>query len=162
MTGTNFPIGQANALYIGWTDTTSGNVTESDITWGPAGGPLTTVIIPRNGSDGGNSLALTNLVANSAYVFAVRDQDLLTETPFTDPPVTISTQATDIANILLEYGAMQWAVGSGQLTPTGTFSASVNIPACADARDVSAYGHTQRHRGPQHLHIGIGSVPNAH
>jgi hypothetical protein len=128
VTGTNFPIGQANALYVGWTDTTSGNVTESDINWGRAGGPLTAVIIPRNGSDGRNSLALTNLVANSPYVFAVRDQDLLTETPFTEPPVTITTQATDIANILLQYGATQWAVGNGQLTSTGVFSASVNIP----------------------------------
>jgi hypothetical protein len=136
VTGTNFPIGQANDLYIGWQDTTSGNVTQSDITWGPAGdpmhptgGPMQTVTKTRNPSDDGNSLALTNLVPNTAYLVAIRDQDLLTETAFTQPAITISTQITDIVHILLEYGATQWSVGSGQLTATGTFTTTVDIPA---------------------------------
>jgi hypothetical protein len=129
VTGTYFPVAQANALYIGWTDTTSGTVSESDITWGPSGSPMPPPVTkPRNGNDGGNSLAFTNLVPNTTYLFAVRDQDQLTETPFTQPPVAIATQTTDIVDLLLEYGATQWPVGTAQLTATGSFAAPAQMP----------------------------------
>jgi len=128
VTGTNFPIAQANALYIGWNDTTSGTVIESDIMWGPAGASMQTVTKTRNGNDGGNTFVATNLISNTTYVFAVRDQDQLTETPFTQPPLSVTTQATDLLDLLLEYGGTQWVVGTATLTASGSFSATIFIP----------------------------------
>ncbi len=75
VTGTNFPLDQADALYIGWQDTTSGTVTESDISWGPGGGPTQAVTIPRDGNDGKNLYIASGLAPNSTYQFSVRDQD---------------------------------------------------------------------------------------
>jgi len=129
ITGTNFPVGQSTALYIGWQDTTSGLVTESDIMWGSDLAAMQTVTKTRNGGDGGNAVALTNLASDTTYYFAVRDQDLLTETPFTDPPAAISTQATDIIDLILQSGAAQWPVGTAQLTAVNSFTAAVQIPA---------------------------------
>jgi hypothetical protein len=128
ITGTNFPIAQARSLYIGWQDTTSGTVTESDIMWGPAGGLLQPVTKTRNGSDGGNTLTLTNLIPNVTYVFQVRDQDILTETPFTNPPTSITTQATDTVEIVLRYGGTKWVVGTANLSATGGFTQAVYLP----------------------------------
>lgn len=130
ITGTNFPAGQSTALYIGWQDTTSGAVTESDIMWGPDPAAMQAAPPkPRNGGDGGNALTVTNLAAGTTYYFAVRDQDLLTETPFTEPPAAISTQATDIIDLILQSSAAQWPVGTAQLTAVNSFTAAVQIPA---------------------------------
>lgn len=129
VTGTNFPLGQADTAYIGWQDTTSGTVTESDINWGQAGGPTQPVTIPRDGNDGKNLYTVSGLVPNSTYEFSVRDQDLLTETPFSAPfPVT--TTPTDLIEFSLVSvpGNVETPVGSTTLTATGSFSVPVNIP----------------------------------
>ncbi len=133
--GTNFPVGQANSLYIAWNDTTSGAVTQSDINWGPATGPMISVSKPRRGNDGGNTFVASNLMVNTPYVFQVRDQDALTETPFTQPPFQITTQATDVVDLLLvsAAGAQLGSVGSARLTGTGAFVGTAEIPTSTPA-----------------------------
>jgi hypothetical protein len=127
VTGANFPLDQASAIYVGWQDTTSGTVTESDINWGQAGGPTQSVTIPRNGNDGKNLYITSNLAPNSTYDFSVRDQDFLTETPFS-PPFSVTTTTNDLVEFNLVLGGQQWNVGSTTLTTTGSFSASITIP----------------------------------
>jgi hypothetical protein len=126
VSGSNFPVGQASALYIAWTDTTSGAVTESDINWGPASGPpMPQVNVPRNGAvDGKNTYSFPNLIPNQLYAFSVRDQDLITETPFSQP-FKIFTQQTNLLEILIG----NQMIGSATLTGSGVFSTTVTIPA---------------------------------
>ncbi len=129
VTGANFPLDQADALYIGWQDTTSGTVTESDISWGPAGGPTQAVTIPRDGNDGKNLYTASGLAPNSTYEFSVRDQDFLTETPFS-APFAATTTTTNLVEFSLVpvTGGTETPVGSTILTATGSFSAAINIP----------------------------------
>lgn len=128
VTGTNFPLAQASTIYIGWQDTISGTVTESDINWGQAGGPpQPQVTISRNGNDGKNLYIASNLAPNSTYDFSVRDQDFLTETPFSQPPFPVTTTSTDLIEFYLVLGVQQWNVGSTTLTTTGSFSAPITI-----------------------------------
>ena len=129
VSGANFPLAQAAALYIGWSDPTSGTVTESDLNWGPDGGPTQAVTIPRNGNDGKNVYTASGLAPNSTYEFSVRDQDLLTETPFS-APFAATTLATNLIELSLVpvAGGTETTVGTASLTATGSFSASINIP----------------------------------
>ena len=131
--GSNFPLAQASTLYIGWQDTTSGTVTESDINWGQTGGPAQPqVTIARNGNDGKNLYIASNLAPNTTYGFSVRDQDFLTETPFSSPPLTVTTTTTDLIEFdLVPVGQSgpQTNVGSTNLTTTGSFAAPITIPA---------------------------------
>ena len=131
--GTNFPLAQADTIYIGWQDTTSGTVTESDINWGQVGGSTQSITISRNGNDGKNLYIASNLAPNSTYDFSVRDQDFLTETPFS-PPFPATTTTTDLIEFYLVAvpvvpGGQQWPVGSTSLTTTGSFSAPITILA---------------------------------
>ena len=129
VSGANFPLAQAAALYIGWSDTTSGTVTESDLNWGPDGGPTQAVTIPRNGNDGKNVYIASGLAPNSMYEFSVRDQDLLTETPFS-APFAATTTTTNLIELSLVpvAGGPETPVGTASLTATGSFSAPINIP----------------------------------
>lgn len=126
VSGSNFPVGQASNLYIAWTDTTSGIVTESDINWGPAiGPPMPQVVVARNGAvDGKNTYSFPNLMPNQLYEFSVRDQDLITETPFSQP-FKIFTQPTNLLELLIA----NQVVGSATLTGSGVFNTTVTIPA---------------------------------
>lgn len=128
VTGANFPLAQASAIYVGWQDTTSGTVTESDINWGQAGGPTQSVTIPRNWNDGKNLYIASSLTPNSTYDFSVRDQDFLTETPLS-PPFSVTTTTNDLVefNLVAVPGGQQRNVGSTTLTTTGSFSAPINI-----------------------------------
>jgi len=129
VTGTDFPLGQASSLFITWNDTVSGLVTQSDITWGPANGPFVTFPQPRNGADHQNVFTAVNLVPNEPYTFSVRDEDLLTETPFSTP-LTITTQPTDQVDLLLapQGGGPQSVVGSATLDSSGAFTTPASIP----------------------------------
>ena len=129
VTGVNFPLAQADALYIGWSDTTSGTVTESDISWGPSGGPTQAVTIPRDGNDGKNLYIASGLAPNSTYEFSVRDQDFLTETPFSAPfPATTTTTNLVEFSLVPVAGGTETPLGTASVTATGTFSAAINIP----------------------------------
>lgn len=76
-------VGASPPLSIGWQDTTCGSVTVADIMWAQDLGALALNLVTktRNGGDGGNAPTLTDLLADTSYFFAVRDQDLVTETP---------------------------------------------------------------------------------
>ena len=125
---TDFPVGQASALFISWNDTTSGRVIQSDINWGPANGPMQALSKARNGADYGNTFSVLNLLPNSPYVFSVRDEDLITRTQFGEP-LTITTQPTDLIDILLQTeGGQPRVIGKAQLTSTGSFTCNVFIP----------------------------------
>ena len=129
VTGSQFPLPQATEIHVGWLDTISGNVTESLLNWGPAGGTQSQVTIARNGNDGKNLYTAQNLTAGSSYTFSVQDQDFLTETPFTNPPVTISTTSTEQVNLVLSLGVQTWAVGKALLNETGTLSTPATLPS---------------------------------
>ena len=129
VTGANFPLAQASAIYVGWQDSTSGTVTESDVNWGQAGDPTQSVIIPRNGNDGKNLYIASSLTPNSMYVSSVRNQDFFTETPFS-PPFSVSTTTNDLIefNLVAVPEGQQTNVGSTTLTTTSSFSAPITIP----------------------------------
>lgn len=69
------------------------------------------------------------LAPNSMYEFSVRDQDLLTETPFS-APIAATTLATNLIQLSLVpvAGGTETPVGTASLTATGNFSAPINIP----------------------------------
>lgn len=128
--GVNFPLPQANAMYIGWTDTTSGSVTQSTVRWSRIGFPgMPDATIPRNGaSDGQNTFIANNLVPGQQYEFAIQDQDLLTETPFTTPPAIFTTTASDVVELVLSLGQQQWTVGSTTLSGNASFNTPITLP----------------------------------
>lgn len=134
VTGSNFPPGQASSVYITWSDTTSGAVTESDIMWGEAGGQSQTINKPRSGfHDFGNVYAFSMLQPSTSYVFAVRDQDQLTQTPFTQPPLTITTESSDNLDLVLFNASQQLVatVGHATLDSSGGFTAPLDFTGVA-------------------------------
>jgi|ERR1017187_228244 hypothetical protein len=131
--GTNFPVGQASALYIAWADSISATVIQSTINWGRVDGPLTTVNKKRNGNDGGDTFAALNLAANTQYFFSVVDQDPLTETP--PGTLVLTTSPTNLVEFLLasSSGGQQSVVGTASLTGSGNFIGTANIPPATAA-----------------------------
>jgi hypothetical protein len=133
VTGTNFPLDQANALYITWQDTTFGSVQESDVTIQPLdvlGAPPTLVKIIRTGPTAGtNYYPALGLQPNSAYEFRVTDLDLITQTP---PSAPLLLETTSLSAIVVEFylvlGGQQVNVGNTNLSTTGSISAPITIP----------------------------------
>ena len=130
VTGLYFPPGLSSQLVITWTDTTSGHVTQSDISWGPSGGPPRLDSKPRSFDDNRNVFIASGLPASTSFTFSVRDQDFLTETPFSDP-LTLTTQPTDLVELSIgpASGGLRRTIGSALLTLSGSFTAIVVIPA---------------------------------
>jgi hypothetical protein len=134
--GSSFPPAQATQLKITWTDTTSGNVVQSEIDWGilPGGQqqpPVLSpaVLIPRNGSyDNANNYTFKPLLPNTTYAFRVRDYDLfkLAATDWSKW-LPLTTQATDQVEIVLSY--QNTTIGFGQVQSDGSFSTTVIVPA---------------------------------
>jgi hypothetical protein len=126
----SFPLSQAQKLFVGWNDTTSGTPIASTVIHGPATGTQTPINITRSfpGPDTHNFFIADSLSPNTDYTFSVRDEDWFTETPFS-APVHIRTTATDEVDFSLSLGTQTWDVGSGTLTAVGTFNASVTLPA---------------------------------
>ena len=141
VTGANFPA-QATQLTIGWTDTTSGPVYQSEVQWGavlptPAGVPLNVQvlgdkIISRSGPlDGGNTFTTPNdLTPGTQYAFRVRDYDLggLVATAWGEW-VVLTTGGTDQVLLLLDDAAGT-DLGTYTVQPDGAFSLpTVLMPA---------------------------------
>jgi hypothetical protein len=138
VTGKNFPV--PTSLSIGWTDTTSGTVRESLITWfqGPSPPVLNppvpttanTQIIPRLGaSDGRNQYTAYGLAQNATYYFQVADVDLA-QTPYSALAPFTTGSGSDIIDIYIQpqAGGAQQFIGTGTLTSSTSFSATVLIP----------------------------------
>jgi hypothetical protein len=128
--GINFPLNTSANIYVGWTDTVSGNVTASLIRWGPVGGTQAIKTIPRTGAyDNKNMFNAQNLTPGAQYDFAIQDQDALTETPFTTPPVPFSTTATGEVQFVLNLGSLAWVVASTNLTNNASFNIPILLPS---------------------------------
>lgn len=133
VTGTHFGESQMNQLTIEWTDTTSGQLTESDIEYRVAAtgstpsGTITPKTLARSPGDNRNTFTKTGLVKNTKYEFRVRDADFLTYTHYSDW-LAITTADTDTVDLYLSGNAT--AIGTAQLT-TGapSWSTNVTIPA---------------------------------
>ena len=137
--GTNFPV--PTSISIGWTDTTSGTVTESLVNWfqGP-NPPVLNPPVPVNAnskaivrtgsSDGRNQWTAYGLNQNATYYFQVADKDLLTQTPYSALAPFTTGSESDVVQIYLQpqAGGPQTLIGNGTLTNSPTFSATVTIP----------------------------------
>ena len=129
VTGSNFPAAQDTQLLITWNDTTSGIAVQSDIQWGAVNGPLRVDIKPRKLFDNQNFFLATNLPPGAPFTFSVRDQDLLTETPFGEPLI-LTTDPTNLIELSLgQSGGPQRALGSAKPSLGGSFATTVVIPA---------------------------------
>lgn len=128
VTGQYFPVAQANAIYLEWSDTVSGTLMASEIQWSASGKPATNTRIARKPYDNGNSHTLTGLDANTTYSVQVRDADLLTYTDWSNT-LTVKTDANNNVDIALKTGSASASLGSGVLDGSGNFTATVTLPA---------------------------------
>ena len=135
--GTGFPPGQATQLEIIWTDTCSGSVTQSEVQWGAAGGPMTPPtspnqhdeLIPRTKQeDGLNRYTAPGLAPNTTYAFRVRDYDCfdVVATQWSEWKF-LQTQATQQVELILSYE--NTVLGTVELSLSGAFSTSVQVAA---------------------------------
>jgi hypothetical protein len=135
--GTNFP---AMRIVIGWTDTASGEVSQSEVQWGRVlptliGHPLDVdvlgdVTITRYAAgDGRNTFTATNLAPDTNYAFRVRDYDLQNQsvTGWGDWTV-LKTPVTNQVQLILGDPAST-GLGTFTLQQDGTLSALVTMPA---------------------------------
>lgn len=152
ITGWNFPLGQATALYITWSDTTSGDITESDIQYGQAGHTPDTQPLTRSPHDNKNWYGFSSLTPQTSYQFSVQDQHLATETGF-GPTLTLTTDRTNDVNLVLR-GQGQFPVGQTVLTPTGGFVATIGVPEVP----VGTYTLAAVHDGSELAHCTIQFV----
>jgi hypothetical protein len=134
VTGAYFPAGQATSLSITWTDTTSGNVVESEVQWGAAPGsnpppanPADVKITRHGAYDNTNDFTASSLAPGSAYAFRVRDYDVA-DFIATDwgPWAVLSTMATDQVQLVLDYN--NETVGYATLLSNGSFTATATVP----------------------------------
>jgi hypothetical protein len=133
VTGTHFGESQMNQLTIEWTDTTSGQLTESDIEYRVAAmgstpaGVITPKTLARSPEDNRNAFTAPGLVKNTKYEFRVRDGDFLTYTHYSDW-LAITTADTDTVDLYISGDATK--IGTSQLTAGAqAWSTSVTIPA---------------------------------
>ena len=154
--GTNFAPAFTGG--IGWTNTCSGQVVNSEIRWGQDGqsatlttlswtGPTTPSQHPA-GSNDGMFIPAGPLDTTLPYTFQARNSDALTTTPYSDP---VSVQMTGLLDLVLVYesdGSQLVNPGPGSpssnhieilvigtVTPAadGTFVATVFVPGDAVA-----------------------------
>jgi hypothetical protein len=146
VTGGYFPSAQSTQLTITWTDTTSGQVVKSEVTWGqasldaagnpaPPANPNAPFDITRHGPyDNQNTYTFKNLLPNTTYAFQVRSFDV----PGFDLIATqrsawtfFTTAATDQVQLILDYN--DTLLGFATLQPDGTFVTTVIVPASVPA-----------------------------
>ena len=95
--GMHFPQARADAFYIGWNDTVTGDITESHIRWSTNGKQEKHVVVSRKPFDARNTYIATGLQSETTYQVQVRDADQLTYTDWSNS-LTIKTgheQLTD-------------------------------------------------------------------
>jgi hypothetical protein len=133
ITGSHFPTVPASQIKIGWNDTTDeAGVTQSDIAWGPAGGPAQTVHKPRRTYDNGNTFTAANLTPNTSYQFRVRNCDAVACSAWSNV-LEVRTQGSDQVQLLLDYNSTSTVVGNAVLGGDGGFSTTITVPAAAPA-----------------------------
>jgi hypothetical protein len=133
--GRAFPPAQARTLVIGWNDTTSGPVTQSEVQWGlsPLGLPPplpASVLIKRSGSyDNGATFTARGLTPDTSYAFRVRDYDAGNQIA-TDWSrwLVLTTTSSDQVDLTLNDSA-NTVIGNASVQVDGTFASTVNVPA---------------------------------
>lgn len=133
--GRAFPAAQARTLVIGWSDTTSGPVTQSEVQWGlsPLGLPPSlpaSVMIKRFGPyDNGATFTARGLTPNTSYGFRVRDYDIGNQSA-TDWSrwLMLTTTSSDQVDLTLNDSA-NTVIGNASVQLDGTFASTVNVPA---------------------------------
>jgi hypothetical protein len=139
VTGVNFPA-QTTQLTIGWIDTTSGPVTQSEVQWGTViptilGQPLDVQVIgdqlvARSGpGDGRNTFTATNLSPGTRYAFRIRDYDVSNQaaTGWGNWLVLTTTATAQVQLVLSD--AAGTLLGATQVQPDGSVSATITMPA---------------------------------
>jgi len=124
--GLHFPLARADAFYVGWNDTVTGDITESHIRWSTGGKPDRHAKVSRKPFDGKNSYTATGLLSETTYQVQVRDADDLTYTDWSDP-VTIKTGKSDTVHLSLANGATA-ELGTVTRDTSGRFVATVKVP----------------------------------
>jgi len=148
VTATNFQLNLGSNVAVVWSGSTSGAVTEVDVTWAPPAGPTQHIsIVPGSpdaitaepatsygfgvrspsGFASGGELDISNLEPNTTYHCTVQVQDFLTETP---PSATASFQtgATDQVSLLLKANLYSADLGMVPFDASGGFQTVVQIP----------------------------------
>jgi hypothetical protein len=124
--GIDFPPAKADAFYIGWDDTVTGDITQSEIRWSANGKPEQHDTVSRKPFDGKNSYTATGLQSETTFQVQVRDADELTLTDWSNP-VTIKTGKSDAVDVSLKNGSSA-ALGTAKRDTSGSFTAKVKVP----------------------------------
>lgn len=156
VTGSSFSATEATDIAIGWNDTTSGTITESDIEWGRKGDKLQDVTLTRAPYDNGSHWDATPLTSDTTYEFRVRDCDQLTCTPYSEPKdVKTTTGGSNGVDFYLDSVAAANKIGSDTVQPGGTFSTALTVPAATTAQKHTLYAQMS---GGQQASIDITVV----
>jgi hypothetical protein len=140
VTGGNFPPDRATRIQISWTDSSSPALNESDIQWGTEGTNFpSSTTKSRQANDGQNNFIASGLKPGTSYRFRVRDCDKLTCSQWTDPPVTITTQASNQVTLLIDFDSKSNSVGSVVLGGSDSFSTMIVVPANAPAGNLKIW-----------------------
>src|SRR5579871_4505116 len=137
--GGSFTSPQPTTIQVGWDDTLAGTVTESDLEWGPKGGPPQPVTIPRAPYDHANSWSATGLDASTMYAFRVRDCELVESllricTPYSAPlDVKTAAAGSNAVDFYLDGTAAANRIAGSTVQPDGTFATPVTIAAATPA-----------------------------
>jgi hypothetical protein len=85
VSGSYFAPGQTGNIQIGWNDTVSTGLQESDVEWGTSSGQPSDATVKRTGPDDNNDYYnATGLTSGTSYRFRVRDCDVVTCTAWSD------------------------------------------------------------------------------
>lgn len=142
VTGTQFPA--SSVVAIAWSDTCSGNVVNSVVSWGTQGQAMTPTSIPRPGNGPIFPLPIA-AQAGQTYVAQVSDSDALTSTP---PSNLVTDQSLGSFDLVLSYTSNSGGivlpgqkqpppgpphpatavVGTADAGPNGQFSSTAIIP----------------------------------
>jgi hypothetical protein len=130
VSGSYFSPASANSCDIGWDDTVSGTLTESEIHWVEVGKPAQDAknrTLSRKPWDNGNHFNITDLRADKHYNVQVRDGDQLTWTDW--GKFSIKTQKSDSVDIALKSGSSTKSLGTATRDSSGQFEMKATIPA---------------------------------
>jgi len=120
--GQFFPFTYVTRLVIDWDRNVFGNQTQSELRWGPQGGAVTDLTT----SD--FSFEADNLTPNTIYVFQVRECDLITCSPFSDP-LLATTQAKGSDSVAFRLDSPSVLVlGTATIGNDGSFAGFATIP----------------------------------
>ncbi len=134
LTGTHFPIAQADAIYVAWDDTVSGTIVKSEIKWSAPGHPDMHADISRTPFDDHANYTITGLDPDTSYDVQVRDADQLTYTDW-GAVLAVKTQLNNNADISLKNGPESVSLGTAKRDSSGNFTADLTVPTGTKSGD---------------------------